>query len=161
MIYLVILSNANGISGRVANKLHIHLLFNETPGFVFVSHVCQCLELNVLLRAVDESSNLNQSGTTIFCFYTIFWKKIVFAYARSSESTYNSERIFLVLGNFYRVRIARSTNFRNTQDCRKLKVHFHCWSCFEVHEYHLCNVILNIFIIFYSRREKGLINAKT
>jgi len=92
--------------GKAANKLQIYLLFNEVSN---ISPVFQCLLVNWLLRAAENSSILNQSGATSFFFESISWTKMLICMCTLFRNDIHTpERIFLVLGNFYMVRIARN-----------------------------------------------------
>jgi len=112
VIYQAVLSNVIGIFGKAANKLRIYLLLNETPE---ISPAFLRLELNFLLRAADNSSNLNQSGATSKSVRRDLILLLIIS-IDGNKITYNSERISLVLGNFHVVRIARNRNFRSTRE---------------------------------------------
>jgi len=62
-IYQVML-NANDISGKAANKFKL----THFCKFVLISPIFKCLELNLLLRTANNSSNLTQSAATSFHF---------------------------------------------------------------------------------------------
>ena len=49
----------------VTDKLHIYENFNDTSEFPLISLVFQCLELNLLLTAAENSSNLHLSGANV------------------------------------------------------------------------------------------------
>ena len=57
--YKVIMTKANGISGKATSKLQFYFICNGTSEFVFIAPVFQ-LQLNLLLRRAQNSSNLNQ-----------------------------------------------------------------------------------------------------
>lgn len=49
--------NANEIPDKVATKLHIYLVLNDTAEFVLILPDFQCLELNVLYHAAVQILN--------------------------------------------------------------------------------------------------------
>ena len=125
MIYQVVLLNANGISGNVANILHIYLFCNETSEFFYFNSVSM-FRIKFASEIRKEFFKF-KSIRSRFAFKQIHARKYWFACVRRSKMTCNSEGIFLVVGNFYRVRIARNRNFTNTRDWRKLiKFHQSC-----------------------------------
>jgi len=111
----VVLLNANGISGKAADELHIYLHFNETSEFGLISPVYQRFVLNLLLRTAENFSNLNQSGATSFCFQSISWTKMLVRMCTS----FHSWQIFSVLGSFHRARIARNSSRQKHQEMKK------------------------------------------
>lgn len=102
MICQVTVLNANGTYAEVANNLGICLLFNMSSSFAFISPVFQCLQLNLLLRTAEKSSNFYQSGATWVCFQSISWTKMLVPMCGQlrSKATYTTLSIFFSSGKF-------------------------------------------------------------
>jgi len=67
-------------------------------------------------------------------------RKCFFACERYFKTKYNSERLFIVLGNFHVVRIPRNESHQKHQgwtEGKSFKLRFQYWICFEANDFHL------------------------
>jgi len=78
VISQVVVSNANGLFSKTVNKPHIYFNFLMRLWSLFWSHQFFTVwELNLSLRAAENSLNVIQSGSTLFCFLSISWMKMI------------------------------------------------------------------------------------